>query len=120
MDILEIWCKKYHVDRTFMPSITTVPPENMEKTSESMCAVVKGYPIVIRNSDNPQDKWNVPFDAPLFHWHTKKDRQHQLVNIWKKYIMSQKKRYECNAYSRSGSVNHFDQQLKKRGEEILK
>ena len=77
MDILEIWWKKYHVDRIFMPSITTVPPENMEKTSESMCAVVKGYPIVIRNSDNPQDKWNVPFDAPLFHWHTKKDRQHQ-------------------------------------------
>ena len=54
--------KKYHVDRIFMPSITTVPPENTEKTSESMCAVVKGYPIVIRNSDNPQDKWNVPFD----------------------------------------------------------
>ena len=64
--------KKYHVDHIFMPSITTVPPENMEKTSESMCAVVKGYPIVIRNSDNPQDKWNVPFDAPLFHWHTKR------------------------------------------------
>ena len=28
--------KKYHVDRIFMPSITTVPPENMEK-QVSLC-----------------------------------------------------------------------------------
>ena len=69
-----------------------------------MCAVVKGYPIVIRNSDNPQDKWNVPFDAPLFHWHTKKDRQHQLVKYMEEvYHVSKRRGYECNAYSRSGS-----------------
>lgn len=44
------------VDRIFFPSITTVPSENTEKTSQSMCAVVKGYPIVIRNSDNTEEK----------------------------------------------------------------
>ena len=42
------------VDRIFMPSVTTVPSENTQKTSESMCAVVKGYPLIIRNSDDPQ------------------------------------------------------------------
>ena len=42
---------KHKVDRIFMPSVTTVPTENTEETSQSMCAVVKGYPIVIRNSD---------------------------------------------------------------------
>ena len=57
---------KLGVDRIFMPSITTVESENTEDTSQSMCAVVKGYPIVIRNSDNPQKRWNIPFDAPLF------------------------------------------------------
>ncbi len=66
------------VDRIFMPSITTVPPENTEKTSESMCGLVKGYPIVINNSDNPERRWGVPFDAPLFHWYTDKDRASQL------------------------------------------
>ena len=51
---------KSKVDRIFMPSITTVESENTEDTSQSMCAVVKGYPIVIRNSDNPQKRWKIP------------------------------------------------------------
>ena len=63
---------KKGVDRIFMPSITTVPSENMVDTSQSMCAVVKGYPFVIRNSDNPEERWNIPFDTPLFHWYTRK------------------------------------------------
>ena len=57
-----------------MPSITTVKAENTEETSQSMCAVVKGYPIVVRNSDNPAKRWNIPFDAPLFHWYKDEDR----------------------------------------------
>lgn len=67
------------VDRIFMPSITTVTSENTEATSESMCAVVKGYPIVIRNSDNPQRRFGIPFDSPLFHWYKKEDRDRQLT-----------------------------------------
>ena len=74
MDLLD---KK--VDRIFMPSITTVESENLAKTSESMCAIVKGYPIVIRNSDNPESKGNVSFDSPLFHWYSKADREKQLT-----------------------------------------
>ena len=70
---------KEHVDRIFMPSVTVVPSENTEKTSESMCAVVKGYPIVIRNSDDPGRRFGVPFDAPLFHWYTDADRERQLL-----------------------------------------
>lgn len=66
------------VDRIFMPSITTVKAENTEETSQSMCAVVKGYPIVVRNSDNPAKRWNIPFDAPLFHWYKDEDRNRQL------------------------------------------
>ena len=72
------------VDRIFMPSITTVPSENTEKTSESMCAVVKGYPIVVRNSDNPLDRWQIPYDAPLFHWPSPGDRDRQLTEYMEK------------------------------------
>ena len=71
------------VDRIFMPTITTVETENTEKTSQSMCAVVKGYPIVIRNSDNPEKQWDVPFDAPLFHWYTQEDRDLQMTKYMK-------------------------------------
>lgn len=71
------------VDRIFMPTITTVKTENTEATSQSMCAVVKGYPIVIRNSDNPETQWGIPFDAPLFHWYEKEDRDLQLTKYMK-------------------------------------
>ncbi|MGI6033890.1 MAG: acyl-CoA dehydratase activase-related protein, partial [Coriobacteriales bacterium] len=66
------------VDRIFMPEVTTIKSENTEKTSESMCAVVKGYPMVIRNSDSPERRFGVPFDDPLFHWHTDEDKKRQL------------------------------------------
>ncbi len=58
------------VDRIFMPVVTTVPSENTDKTSQSMCAVVKGYSLVIGNSDNPEKLWGIPYDAPLFHWYS--------------------------------------------------
>ena len=67
------------VDRIFMPSVTTVTSENTSKTSQSMCAVVKGYPIVMRNSDNPEKRFGIPLDAPLFHWLSQKDRDRQLT-----------------------------------------
>ena len=66
------------VDRIFMPIVTTVPSENMQESSQSMCAVVKGYPMVIRNSDNPARRFGVEFDDPLFHWYTDADRERQL------------------------------------------
>lgn len=70
------------VDRIFMPSVTTVTSENTSKTSQSMCAVVKGYPIVMRNSDNPEKRFGIPFDAPLFHWLSQKDRDRQLTEYF--------------------------------------
>ena len=84
-----------------------------------MCAVVKGYPIVIRNSDNPQDKWNVAFDAPLFHWHTKKDRQRQLVKYMEEVYHVSKEEVMNAMHTADQAQKSFDQQLKKRGEEIL-
>lgn len=74
------WLAAHGVDRIFMPTVTTVPSENTENTSQSMCAVVKGYPIVLRNSDNPErGSWNGQFDTPLFHWYTDEDRLRQLT-----------------------------------------
>ena len=69
---------KQGVSRIFMPIITTVPSENSAPTSESMCAVVKGYPLVIRNSDNPDTRFGVLLDTPLFHWYSDADRLRQL------------------------------------------
>ncbi len=67
-----------HVDRIFFPSFNKMPPENQEATSESMCAVVKGYPLVVKNSDNPQEQWGIPLDAPMFFWFSDKERREQI------------------------------------------
>ena len=66
------------VDRIFMPIITTVPSESTASTSISMCAVVKGYPMVVKSSDDPAKHWGIPFDDPLFHWYSTEDRDRQL------------------------------------------
>lgn len=68
------------VDRIFMPIITTVPSESTASTSISMCAVVKGYPMVVKSSDDPAKHWGIPFDDPLFHWYSTEDRDRQLTD----------------------------------------
>ncbi len=67
------------VDRIFMPIVTVVQSEGTEATAESMCAVVKGYPMVVSNSDNPTKQFGIPFDTPLWHWYTPQDRDKQLT-----------------------------------------
>lgn len=107
------------VDRIFMPSITTVKSENTEETSVSMCAVVKGYPIVIRNSDNTEEKWGVPFHSPLFHWYTDKDRLNQLSKYMKdKFGISESMTAEAIRQA-DEAQDAFHTALKKRGQEII-
>ncbi len=108
------------VDRIFMPSITTMVPENQEKTSESMCAVVKGYPIVIRNSDDPERKWGIPFDAPLFHWQDPKDRDHQLAAFMEKTFGIAPKQSEEAMKAGDKAQQAFRLQLKEAGAKVVK
>ena len=108
------------VDRIFMPSVTTVPSENLEKSSESMCAVVKGYPLIIRNSDDPERQWGVPFDAPLFHWYTEADRTEQLTNYMERdfRIPAQEVRAAIRVADRAQKI--FRRKLVQAGEKVLK
>ncbi|MCL1929141.1 MAG: acyl-CoA dehydratase activase [Treponema sp.] len=69
------------VDRIFMPMLIRMPSENTEPLSDHMCAVVKGYPLVIRCSDDPQRRWETPFDTPMFHWFTINDRNRQICSF---------------------------------------
>lgn len=107
------------VDRIFMPSITTVPSENTEKSSESMCAVVKGYPIVIRNSDNPEQHWGIPFDAPLFHWHEPADRDRQLTAYMKETFGISPNLTRASIEAGDSAQQLFIRQLKEEGSHVL-
>ncbi len=107
------------VDRIFMPSVTTVPSENTEKTSESMCAVVKGYPIVVRNSDNPERQWGIPFDAPLFHWYTAADRRDQLCQYMSDTFQVPPALTEQAIQAGDAAQASFRAQLTQAGQKVL-
>lgn len=72
------WLEQNGADRIFFPSISTRKSENTESTSVSMCGIVKGFPLVIKNSDNPENRGDVKYDVPVFFWYTDADRERQL------------------------------------------
>ncbi|MCL2230312.1 MAG: acyl-CoA dehydratase activase [Treponema sp.] len=74
---------KKKVDRIFFPQINRLPPDNMEKFSTFTCPVLKGYPLSVKFSNNPQEKHNIPLDSPICHWFSKKDQDFQLCRFMK-------------------------------------
>ncbi len=110
---------KHGVDRIFMPSITTVAPENTEKTSVSMCAVVKGYPIVVRNSDDPTKRWDIPYDAPLFHWYAPEDRDRQLTKYISETFDIAPETTRAAIQAADAAQDSFHRELKAAGKAVL-
>ncbi len=77
------WLEQNGADRIFFPSISTRKSENTESTSVSMCGIVKGFPLVVKNSDNPEERGDVKYDVPVFFWYTDADRERQLTKFMK-------------------------------------
>lgn len=69
------------VDRIFMPMMSRLTPENKQGVSEHVCAVVKGYPIVLGISDSPLEKHNIQFDKPVFHWTCEKAKRDSILTF---------------------------------------
>ena len=107
------------VDRIFMPSISVYPAENTEPTSFSRCALVKGYPIVMHNSDNPYSKYGVKFDAPYFFWYNFEDRQKQLCKYMKDEFDIEPSVTKRAIEQGAKAQESFDRQLKKKGTELI-
>src|SRR5699024_10367365 len=95
------------------------PSENTVASSNSMCAVVKGYPFVVQNSDSPQKQWNIAYDAPLFHWYSKKDRDRQLVSYMKEEFGIERDQVETAIGAADEAMAQFKGNLKKAAQEIL-
>ena len=105
------------VDRVFMPIIVVMPSENPEPTSFSRCALVKGYPIVIKNSDNPYKEFGVPFDSPYFYWYSNDDRRRQLCDYMEKEFGIDRKLTERAVDFAEAAQTQFDTELKAKGQE---
>lgn len=110
---------KMGVDRIFMPIIAVMPSENTEETSFSRCALVKGYPIVIGNSDNPYKEFGVKFDAPYFYWYSDDDREKQLCDYMKKeYGIDTKISQKAVAFA-SAAQKAYEKELKDNGRRVI-
>ena len=110
---------KKKVDRIFMPSIAEIGSENTEKTSESMCAIVKGYPLVIRNSDSPETQWGIPLDAPLFYWNRPKDCEQQLIKYMADTFSIPAEEVKSAVAAGRDAMEEFRRQLKEAGAKVL-
>ena len=107
------------VDRIFMPEIVVMPSENTEKTSFSRCALVKGYPIVINSSDNPYEKYGIPFDAPYFYWYTDEDKERQLADYMYDAFKIERELTVKAVRQALSAQREYDGELKKAGKEAL-
>lgn len=110
---------KLGVDRIFMPIIVVMPSENTEETSFSRCALVKGYPIVIGNSDNPTRNYGVKFDSPYFYWYAEEDRERQICEYMEKEFGIDKAITRKAVGFASAAQKQYDKELKEKGQEIL-
>ena len=110
---------KQTVDRIFLPSIASVPSENASDTSQSMCAVVKGYPLVIRNSDDPQERFGIPFDMPMFHWRTQNDRDSQIAKYMAETFQISEADTKAAIHAGDEAMKSFHTALKDAGRKVM-
>ena len=107
------------VDRIFMPEIVVMPSENTEETSFSRCALVKGYPIVIQNSDNPEARYGIPFDAPYFYWYSFADRERQLCDYMEQTYGIERAVCKKAVAFADRAQQQYDRELKAAGKAVI-
>ena len=111
---------KKGVDKIFMPYIMHMPPEGVDKMSPYVCSVVMGYPMVIKNSQNPEVNYEVEFDTPIFHWFSEKDRKKQIIEYAIKNLEVSRKEAEDAFIYGEKALLKFRETLKRKGKEAIK
>ena len=107
------------VDRIFFPQINRLPPDNPEKFSTFTCPVLKGYPLSISFSNNPQEKHGIPFDTPIFHWLSERDRDYQLCRYIKETFNIPEKIVLAAIRQADESLAGFNREMIERGGKII-
>ncbi|MFP4151808.1 MAG: acyl-CoA dehydratase activase [Alkalispirochaeta sp.] len=108
------------VDRIFMPMINRMPPENPSTKSNYVCAVVKGYPMVLDVSDEPLRKHGIPLDRPMFHWVDERSRRRQIVKWASEHLGIDGATVEEAIDRGNRRQDEFEGRLIDRGAEVLR
>ena len=105
--------------RIFMPMVMEMPATDKARASNYVCAVVKGYPLIISHSENPARRWNVPFDRPMFHWYSENDRKNQIVNYFNSAYGLPKNEIEAAFAQGENAILSFRAKMREEGQKII-
>jgi len=115
--ILNLVDKK--VDYIFMPIMGRMPSENQNVTADFTCAVLKGYPMILRVSDEPEEKFNTPFLTPYFPWFDERAKRLQMVEYFKEQFNIPRSHTLKSIKAADGAMLSFKHKLETRGAEVL-
>jgi predicted CoA-substrate-specific enzyme activase len=107
------------VDRIFFPQINRLPPDNPERLSTFTCPVLKGYPLSVRFSNNPEDKHNIPFDTPICHWFSKREQDFQLCRYMRETFNIPEKTVMAAIKQGEKTLKDFNNVLIENGKKII-
>ncbi|MCD7775787.1 MAG: acyl-CoA dehydratase activase [Firmicutes bacterium] len=107
------------VDRVFMPYVMHMPPEGVDKKSPYVCSVLQGYPLVVKNSQSPKERYSVDFDTPIFHWFREKDRKLQICEYAQNTLGVSKKEAEGAFAEGICAENEFRNTLRRMTKETI-
>lgn len=105
--------------RIFMPMVMEMPATDKAKASNYVCAVVKGYPLIISHSENPARRWKVPFDNPMFHWYSETDRKNQIIIYFTEKYGLKKSEVEAAFKQGEKAILSFKKKLFEEGQKII-
>ncbi len=106
-------------DRIFMPYVMHMPPEGTDKLSPYVCSIVQGYPMVIKNGQDPEKNYGIPFDTPIFHWFREADRKKQICRYAQETLHAAPKEAEEAFGQADAALTQFRERLTAGSEEIF-
>ena len=107
------------VDRIFFPYVMHMPPEGVDKQSPYVCTIVQGYPMVVRNSQNPGALYGIPLDSPVFHFFTPKDWPVQIQAYAVKQLGVSEKEAKAAFAEAEKALLDFRGALQEQGAQLL-
>ena len=96
-----------------------MPPEGKDKMSPYVCSVVQGYPMVVKNNQNPEAVYGIPFDTPVFHWFKENEREKQIIAYAQVSLGASKAEAKKAFHFAEEALLSFRSGLRHDGEEII-
>lgn len=115
--LLDLVAKK--VDYVFMPIMGRMPSENKTVVADFTCAVLKGYPMILRASDEPEEKYGVPFLTPYFPWFDDRAKRLQILRFARDRFGIPRREALAALDLADAAMASFTGTLESRGAEVL-